>query len=163
MVHTWRTHMEKTAWRCTSHRLNQVLWSLRVLGGFNCVSIVMPFILVRNSMRMHPSYPDRVASLAFEGTETFIDFSYSNTPGARAIISRLSLYPATSTEEASGRSTSNPPSTWTTSNPPSTWTTSQPPFVVLAKLQDLGYSVVAANTVGVTTVWTLQGNPYVPC
>ena len=39
------------------------------------------------------------------------------------------------------------------------WFTAQPPFVVLSKLQDLGFSVVAANTVGVTTVWTLQGNP----
>ena len=34
----------------------------------------------------------------------------------------------------------------------STWYTVQPPFVVLDKLQDLGFSVVAANTVGVTTV-----------
>ena len=40
----------------------------------------------------------------------------------------------------------------------STWYTGHPPFVVLEKLKDLGLSVVAANTVGVTTVWTLQGN-----
>ena len=40
----------------------------------------------------------------------------------------------------------------------STWYTIQPPFLVLAILQDLGFPVVAANTVGETTVWTLQGN-----
>ena len=39
-----------------------------------------------------------------------------------------------------------------------TWSTNHPPFVGLDKLTDLGFSVVAANTVGVTTVWTLQGN-----
>lgn len=39
-----------------------------------------------------------------------------------------------------------------------TWSTNHPPFVVLDKLTDLGFSVVAANTVGVTFVWTLQGN-----
>ena len=40
----------------------------------------------------------------------------------------------------------------------SRWYTVQPPFLVLAILQDLGFPVVAANTVGETTVWTLQGN-----
>ena len=126
-----------------------MLWSLRVLRRFSCVSIVMSCILVRNSMNMDRAYPNRVAARAFERTETFIDFSSSKTPNtleANAIVASM-LFPLTiiASDE------------WT-----STWSTRYPPSAVLAHLQDLGFSVVAANTVGATTVWTLQGNPNVP-
>lgn len=43
--------------------------------------------------------------------------------------------------------------------PASLFSTRHPPFVVLEKLQELGFTVNAVNTVGVTTVWTLQGTP----
>lgn len=100
-------------------------------------------------MNMDRAYPNRVAARAFERTETFIDFSSSKTPNtleANAIVASM-LLPLTiiASDE------------WTT-----TWSTWYPPSAVLAHLQDLGFSVVAANTVGATTVWTLQGNPNVP-
>ncbi|CAH3145158.1 unnamed protein product, partial [Pocillopora meandrina] len=105
-------------------------------------------LVVRNSMNMDRAYPNRVAARAFERTETFIDFSSSKTPNtleANAIASMLLPLTIIASDE------------WT-----STWSTRYPPSAVLAHLQDLGFSVVAANTVGATTVWTLQGNPNVP-
>ena len=123
--------------------LTRTLRSLRVLRRFNCVSIVMPCILVRNSMNMDPCYQNRVATRAFEGTETFIDFSCGKTPEDMNAIAASMLLPLT---------------VITSNRRTSTWSTNHPPSEVLAKLQDLGFSVVAANTVGVTTVWTLQGN-----
>ena len=102
----------------------------------------MPCILVRNSMNME-EFSCSVAKHAFSGTETYIDSSCGKgTSVAKAIES--ALYPL-STVDTSDKLTS-------------TWFTNRPPLVVLDKLQDLGLSVVAANTVGVTTVWTLQGN-----
>ena len=126
--------------------LTRTLRSLRALRRFNCVSIVMPCILVRNSMNRDPCYPKRVATHAFHGTVTFIDFSCGKTPEDMNAIAASMLLPLTAI---------------TSDGQTFTWSTSQPPSEVLAKLQDLGFSVVAANTVGVTTVWTLQGNPNV--
>ena len=101
-------------------------------------------------MNMDLAYRNRVAARAFEKTETFIDFSSGkmpNTPDANAIVASMPLPLTKITSDE-----------WT-----STWSTKYPPSAVLAHLQDLGFSVVAANTVGATTVWTLQGNPNVPC
>ena len=101
----------------------------------------MPCILVRNSMNMEQS-SNRVAELAFEETRTYIDCGCGEGIKALNAIA-FELQPLTQV----------------TSNAlMSTWYTGHPPFVVLEKLKDLGLSVVAANTVGVTTVWTLQGN-----
>ena len=101
-------------------------------------------------MNMDRAYLNRAAARAFERTETFIDFGSGikpNTPDMDAIVMSMQLPLTKITSDE-----------WT-----STWSTKYPPSAVLAHLQDLGFSVVAANTVGATTVWTLQGNPNVPC
>ena len=120
---------------------SRTLCSLLVLRRFNCVLIVMPCILVRSSMKMEES-SNRVAEDAFFEAKTYIDYSHGEgTDVSAEINTRLK------------------PLTKVTSNGlMSKWYTDQPPFVVLAKLQDLGFSVVTANTVGVTTVWTLHGS-----
>ena len=119
---------------------SRTLFSLLVLRRFNCVLIVMPCILVRSSKKMkEPS--NSVAEDAFYEAKTYIDSSHDKRTIVMKAISAV-LQPLTGF----------------TSNE-FMWFTAQPPFVVLSKLQDLGFSVVAANTVGVTTVWTLQGNP----
>ena len=81
-----------------------------------------------------------MAELAFKDTGTYIDCGCGEgTKVLNAIFFELQ------------------PLTQVTSNAlMSTWYTGHPPFVVLEKLKGLGLSVVAANTVGVTTVWTLQ-------
>ena len=106
----------------------------------------MPCVLVRHSMNMDRAYPNRVAERAFEGTQTFIDVSCDNVKHANAIVSSLEilLQDLIKSDELV-----------------STWSTAYPPSAVLAQLQKVGFSVVAANTVGVTTVWTLQDNPNV--
>ena len=76
------------------------------------------------------------------GVETFIDYSPGKGTNVSAKIS-AELQPLNEV---------------TSNGFMSRWYTMMPPFVVLAKLQDLGFLGVAANTVGVTTVWTLQGN-----
>ena len=119
---------------------SRMLWNLLVLRRFNCVSIVMPCILVRSSMKMEES-SNSVAEDAFYEAKTYIDSSHDKRTIVMKAISAV-LQPLT-------EFTSNE----------LMWFTAQPPFVVLSKLQDLGFSVVAANTVGVTTVWTLQSNP----
>ena len=97
-------------------------------------------------MNMDRAYPNRVAERAFEGTQTFIDVSCDNVKHANAIVSSLEilLQDLIKSDELV-----------------STWSTAYPPSAVLAQLQKVGFSVVAANTVGVTTVWTLQDNPNV--
>ena len=119
---------------------SRTLFSLLVLRRFNCVLIVMPCILVRSSKKMKES-SNSVAEDAFYEAKTYIDSSHDKRTIVMKAISAV-LQPLT-------EFTSNE----------LMWFTAQPPFVVLSKLQDLGFSVVAANTVGVTTVWTLQGNP----
>ena len=105
----------------------------------------MPCVLVRHSMNMDRAYPNRVAERAFEGTETFIDVSCDNAKQARAIVASLRILEDLRKSDELV----------------STWSTAYPPSAILARLQEVGFSVVAANTVGVTTVWTLQGNPNV--
>ena len=102
----------------------------------------MPCILVRNSMNMEQS-SNSVAELPFSETETYIDSS-SDKETDVAKKMEFVLNPPTFVVTSSG---------WTP-----TWFTNHSPFVVLDELKDLGFSVVAANTVGVTTVWTLQAN-----
>ena len=121
---------------------SQTLWSLLVLRRLNWVSIVMPCILGRNSMNMEQS-SNSVAELPFSETETYIDSS-SDKETDVAKKMEFVLNPPTFVVTSSG---------WTP-----TWFTNHSPFVVLDELKDLGFSVVAANTVGVTTVWTLQAN-----
>ena len=106
----------------------------------------MPCVLVRHSMNMDRAVPNRVAACAFERTQTFIDFSCHDAKHAKAIASSIGL----SSQDFI-----------TSDELVSTWSTTNPPSAVLARLQEVGFSVVAANTVGVTTVWTLQGNPNV--
>ena len=84
-----------------------------------------------------------VAELPFSETETYIDSS-SDKETDVAKKMEFVLNPPTFVVTSSG---------WTP-----TWFTNHSPFVVLDELKDLGFSVVAANTVGVTTVWTLQAN-----
>ena len=121
---------------------SQTLWSLLVLRRLNWVSIVMPCILGHNSMNMEQS-SNSVAELPFSETETYIDSS-SDKETDVAKKMEFVLNPPTFVVTSSG---------WTP-----TWFTNHSPFVVLDELKDLGFSVVAANTVGVTTVWTLQAN-----
>ena len=125
---------------------SRMLWSPRVLRRFNCVSIVMFCVLVRHSMNMDPAYPNRVAACAFERTQTFVDFSCHDAKRAKAIASSLGLMSH---------------SLITSDELVSTWSTTNPPSAVLARLLQVGFSIVAANTVGVTTVWTLQCSPNV--
>ena len=106
----------------------------------NWVSIVMPCILVRNSMNMKQS-SNSVAELPFSETETYID---SSSDKETDVAMEFVLNPPTFVVTSSG---------WTP-----TWFTNHSSFVVLDELKDLGFSVVAANTVGVTSVWTLQAN-----
>ena len=119
---------------------SRTLFSLLVLRRFNCVLIVMPCILVRCSKKMEES-SNSVAEDAFYEAKTYIDIGHGKSIKVMQAISAV-LQPLT-------QFTSNEFMGYTV----------QPPFVVLSKLQELGFSVVAANTVGVTTVWTLQGNP----
>ena len=121
---------------------SRTLWSLLVLRRLNWVSIVMPCILGRNSMNMEQS-SNSVAELPFSETETYIDSS-SDKETDVAKKMEFVLNPPTFVVTSSG---------WT-----STWFTNHSPFVVLVELKDLGFSVVAENTVGVTSVWTLQAN-----
>ena len=82
-----------------------------------------------------------VAELPFSETETYIDSSSDKeTDVAMEFVLNPPIFVVTS-------------SGWTP-----TWFTDHSSFVVLDELKDLGFSVVAANTVGVTSVWTLQGN-----
>ena len=97
-------------------------------------------------MNMDGEYPNRVAGRAFQGTRTFIDVSCDNAKHANVIVSSLKILLEDSIKS---------------DDLVSTWSTAYPPSAVLARLQEVGFSVVAANTVGVTTVWTLQGNPNV--
>ena len=130
---------------------SRTLWSLTllikdalkflVLWRFNCVSIVMPCILVRSSMKME-DFSKSVPEDASLGVVTSIDYS----PGKGTNVSATISAELQSLNEV------------TSNGFMSRWHTMMPPFVVLAKLQDLGFLVVAANTVGETTVWTLQGN-----
>ena len=83
-----------------------------------------------------------VAELAFSGKKTHIDSSFDKETDVAKKM-EVELHPL-SFEVKSNK--------WTP-----TWSTNHPPFVALDKLKDLGFSVVAANIVGVTTVWTLQG------
>ena len=84
-----------------------------------------------------------VAELPFSETETYIDSS-SDKETDVAKKMEFVLNPPTFVVTSSG---------WTP-----TWFTNHSPFVVLDELKDLGFSVDAANTVGVTSVWTLQAN-----
>ena len=118
---------------------SRTLWSLLVLRRLNWVSIVMPCILGRNSMNTEQS-SNSVAELQFSETEIYIDSSSDKETDAMEFV----LNPPTFVVTSSG---------WT-----SPWFTNHSPFVVLDELKDLDLSVVAANTVGVTSVWTLQGN-----
>ena len=115
---------------------SRTLFSLLVLRRFNCVLIVMPCILVRCSKKMEES-SNSVAEDAFYEAKTYIDIGHGKSIKVMQAISAV-LQPLT-------QFTSNEFMGYTV----------QPPFVVLSKLQELGFSVVAANTVGVTTVWTL--------
>ena len=119
---------------------SRTLWSLLVLRRLNWVSIVMPCILGRNSMNMEQS-SNSVAELQFSETEIYI---YSSSDKETDVAMEFVLNPPTFVVTSSG---------WT-----SPWFTNHSPFVVLDELKDLDLSVVAANTVGVTSVWTLQGN-----
>ena len=120
---------------------SRTLCSLLVLRRFNCVLIVMLFILVRSSMKMEKS-SNRVAEDAFFDEKTYIDSSHGKgTDFSKAITDRLEFLTEVKSHSLM-----------------STWSTVHSPFVVLAILQDLGFSVVTANTVGVTTVWTLRGS-----
>ena len=91
----------------------------------------MPCILVRNSINMEQS----------SNSTTLIPASIETDVAKKM---EVALHPLSFEAKSSE---------WTP-----TWSTNHPPFVVLDKLTDLGFSVVAANTVGVTFVWTLQGN-----
>ena len=92
-------------------------------------------------MKMEKSL-NRVAEDAFFDEKTYIDSSHGKgTDFSKAITDRLEFLTEVKSHSLM-----------------STWSTVHPPFVVLAILQDLGFSVVTANTVGVTTVWTLRGS-----
>lgn len=100
----------------------------------------MPYILVRSSPNVnHDRDVCRVAEEAYRETTTHIDnnFQWSND---ELEVLRYLLYPLT---VSIGRSRLS---------------TSLPPPKVLTKLQDVGFSVVAANTIGKTTAWTLEGD-----
>lgn len=122
----------------------------------------MPYILVRNSMNVE-RLPDngslyRVAKDAYGGTETYIDFNYvpSRTGTLHGLANAImkALEPVTVVEFV------RPDPVFPRQDlPASLFSTRHPPFVVLEELQELGFTVNAVNTVGVTTVWTLQGTP----
>ena len=68
---------------------SRTLCSLLVLRRFNCVLIVMLFILVRSSMKMEKS-SNRVAEDAFFDEKTYIDSSHGKgTDFSKAITDRL--------------------------------------------------------------------------
>ena len=92
-------------------------------------------------MKMEGSSKSGAKDTSFEVT-TYIDYSHGKGTDVSKTISDA-LQPRTEV---------------TSNELISRWYTMQPPFLVLAILQDLGFPVVAANTVGETTVWTLQGN-----
>lgn len=124
----------------------------------------MPYILVRNSMNVERlpciDPPYRVVDDAFGGTTTYIDFNdiYSRNAGpqTRSTLAEAIMKELTAVESGYGcLETSSPLQYY-----PRSWlSTKHPPFVVLDKLQELGFTVNAVNTVGVTTAWTLQGTP----
>ncbi|XP_022799929.1 uncharacterized protein LOC111337822 [Stylophora pistillata] len=100
----------------------------------------MPYILVRSSPNVnHDRDVCRVVGEAYRETTTHIDnnFQWSNDEleGLRRWLHPLTV--------SIGRSRLS---------------TSLPPPEVLTKLKDVGFSVVAANTIGKTTSWTLQGD-----
>lgn len=102
----------------------------------------MPYIFVRNSPNVrHVTNFCRVAEEAYRDTITYIDNrSQRINRDLQFLRSQLPL----SAIESYGLSTP------------------RPPCEVLNKLHALGYSVIAANTYGVTTVWILQSvMPYI--
>ena len=111
--------------------------------------MTMPYIFVRNSMNMEivPNLSDvtdfcRVAEEAYSNTRTYIDSRFQWTEDQNRALERA-LGPLTRPNDENRRD--------------SLLSSPRPPFEVLDKLQTLGFSVVAANTVRVTTVWTLYG------
>lgn len=104
----------------------------------------MPYIFVRNTMNTLPDVGNhfRIADKAFMNTITYIDYShvYGLDSLATAIQTKLGL--------ESPQRCGNASFMFSTGH--------HSPAQVLNLLEEIGYVVVAANTVGMSTVWTLR-------